>query len=184
MSRSVGIKRDLRLDKVDTYGSYYFLNFRCFTGQHGDCYDRYLIRMFEMVESLNIINQVIFNLNKYKQSLIGKNIHNLVRYTQNSFNKSFKNSYNSMENLINHFKMWGEGFKIKPNFIYKSVESPKGEFGVSLVADNTNVPYRCKVRSPAYHNMHILPQMSKGHFLADLVAIIGTLDVVFGEVDR
>jgi NADH:ubiquinone oxidoreductase subunit D len=89
-----------------------------------------------------------------------------------------------MEDLIKHFKHWSEGDKIKSNWTYQSVESPKGEFGVSLISNNTNMPYRCKVRSPAYHNMHVLPQISKGHFLADLVALIGTIDVVFGEVDR
>jgi NADH:ubiquinone oxidoreductase subunit D len=89
-----------------------------------------------------------------------------------------------MEKLIKHFKYWGEGEKIIPNWTHKSVESPKGEFGVLLIADGTNSPYRCKIRSPAFHNMHLLPQISKGHFLADLVALIGTIDVVFGEVDR
>jgi NADH:ubiquinone oxidoreductase subunit D len=89
-----------------------------------------------------------------------------------------------METLINHFKYWSEGDKIQTNWTYRAVESPKGEFGVSLISNNTNKPYRCKVRSPAYHSLHALPQLSKGHFLADLVALIGTIDVVFGEVDR
>lgn len=194
MSRSVGIKRDLRLSKLETYSNYYFLNFRSFIGQHGDSYDRFLIRMNEMAESLNIINQVIYKIIKHKKTTnIQKNYkytnispHNIIKYTNPGFwNKSnLKNSYNSMEDLIKHFKHWSEGDKIKPNWTYQSVESPKGEFGVSLVANNTNTPYRCKVRSPAYHNMHVLPQISKGHFLADLVALIGTIDVVFGEVDR
>jgi NADH:ubiquinone oxidoreductase subunit D len=89
-----------------------------------------------------------------------------------------------MESLIKHFKYWSEGDKISSNWTYQCVESPKGEFGVTLVSNNTNMPYRCKVRSPAYHSMHVLPQIAKGHFLADLVALIGTIDVVFGEVDR
>lgn len=192
MSRSVGIKRDLRLSKLETYSNYYFLNFRSFLGQHGDSYDRFLIRMNEMAESLNIVNQVVYkiikhkNINKKNNQYTNISPHNIIKYTNPSFwnRHNLKNSYNSMEDLIKHFKHWSEGDKIEPNWTYQSVESPKGEFGVSLVANNTNMPYRCKVRSPAYHNMHVLPQISKGHFLADLVALIGTIDVVFGEVDR
>jgi NADH:ubiquinone oxidoreductase subunit D len=89
-----------------------------------------------------------------------------------------------MEIIIEHFKGWSEGTQIKPNWVYQSVESPKGEFGVSLISDGTSAPYRCKIRSPAYHSMHVLPRLTKGHFLADLVTLIGTIDVVFGEVDR
>ena len=188
MSRSVGIKRDIRLSKLETYANYYFLNFRGFLGQHGDSYDRFLIRMNEMAESLNIINQVIYKITKQgvtnKLSNIG--VHHIMTYTNPGVRhkQNIKNNYNSMEDLIKHFKYWSEGDKIKSGWTYQAVESPKGEFGVSLVADNTNTPYRCKVRSPAYHNMHVLPQIAKGHFLADLVALIGTIDVVFGEVDR
>jgi len=195
MSRSVGLKRDLRLSKLETYSNYYFLNFRGFLGQHGDSYDRFLIRMNEMAESLNIINQVIYKIIKHKKFSNTKenttkytNIspHNIIKYTNPTYwnTSNLKNNYNSMENLITHFKHWSEGDKIEPNWTYQSVESPKGEFGVSLISSNTNTPYRCKVRSGAYHNMHVLPQISKGHFLADLVALIGTIDVVFGEVDR
>ena len=89
-----------------------------------------------------------------------------------------------MESLINHFKYWSEGFTVKPNWTNQSIESPKGEFGVALISDGTNKPYRCKVRSGAYHNMQLVPEIAKGHFLADVVALIGTVDVVFGEVDR
>jgi NADH:ubiquinone oxidoreductase subunit D len=89
-----------------------------------------------------------------------------------------------MESLINHFKFWSEGFKVKNNFSYRGVESSKGEFGVTLFSDNSSKPYKCKVRSPAYHHLQALPKISKGHFLADLVALVGTIDVVFGEVDR
>ena len=189
MSRSVGIKRDLRLSKLETYSNYYFLNFRGFLGQHGDSYDRFLIRMNEMAEGLNIINQVVYKIikhKKYHNNVQNTSPHNVLKYTNtNLWNKNnLKNNYNSMESLITHFKHWSEGEKIISNWTYQSVESPKGEFGVSLISNNTNTPYRCKVRSPAYHNMHVLPQISKGHFLADLVALIGTIDVVFGEVDR
>jgi NADH:ubiquinone oxidoreductase subunit D len=89
-----------------------------------------------------------------------------------------------MERLINHFKYWSEGFVVKKGWTYRAVESPKGEFGVSIVADGTNKPYRCKVRSPAYHHLQLLSKISKGHFLADLVTLIGTVDIVFGEIDR
>ena len=112
------------------------------------------------------------------------NAHSILKYTNTQSNIGLKSQYTSMEYIIKHFKHWSEGTNIKPNITYASVESPKGEFAVSLVSDGTNSPYRCKVRSPAYHNLHTLPQISRGHFLADLVALIGTIDVVFGEVDR
>jgi NADH-quinone oxidoreductase subunit D len=89
-----------------------------------------------------------------------------------------------MEKVIKHFKYWSEGFKINSNITYQAVESPKGEFGVTLLSDNTNIPYKCKIRSPAYHSLQVLPKMTKGHLLADLAALIGTVDIVFGEIDR
>ena len=89
-----------------------------------------------------------------------------------------------MENLINHFKFWSEGFTINTGWAYQAVESPKGEFGVTLISNSSNKPYKCKVRSPAYHHLQLLPAVSKGHFLADLAALIGTVDIVFGEIDR
>jgi NADH:ubiquinone oxidoreductase subunit D len=153
-------------------------------GQHGDCYDRFLIRMCEMSESLNIVNQIIFKILKYKPSSGFSKVHQILNYSSIGFTTKLKTHYTSMEGVINHFKFWSEGFSIKPNWSYSAVESAKGEFGVSLFSDGTNTPYRCKVRSPAFHNLHALPQITKGHFLADLVALIGTIDVVFGEVDR
>ena len=187
LSRSVGLKRDLRLSKLETYSNYYFLNFRGFIGQHGDCYDRFLIRMCEMSESLNIIIQIIVKMTKFKSNFnktTSNHSHTFLKFTNQQLKTDIKSQYSSMEYLIKHFKYWSEGCKIQPNWVYSSVESPKGEFGVSLIADGTNIPYRCKVRSPAYHNLHSLPQITRGHFLADLVALIGTIDVVFGEVDR
>lgn len=200
MARSTGIKRDLRLSKLETYSNYYYLNFRSYLGQHGDCYDRFLIRMNEMVESVNIINQVINKINKVRFSLNINNsfksdiksnftnnlTHNLLKYiNRHEFNMiSSKNNYNSMENLINHFKYWSEGFNVNSNFTYQSVEAPKGEFGVTLVSDNTNKPFKCKVRSSSLHHLQLIPLISRGHFLADVVALIGTVDIVFGEVDR
>jgi NADH dehydrogenase (ubiquinone) Fe-S protein 2 len=192
MSRSIGIKRDLRLDKLETYANYYYLNFRSFIGQNGDSYDRFLIRMNEMTESLNIINQIINKITKHKtqKKQIKKtsniNSHQILRFINpKQLNQNnYKNEYISMEQLIKHFKYWSEGFTIKPNWTYRAVESPKGEFGVSLISNGTNIPYKCKVRSPAYHHLQVLPKLSKGHFLADLVALMGTIDIVFGEIDR
>lgn len=188
MARSTGIKRDLRTDKLETYANYYHLNFRSFIGQNGDSYDRFLIRMNEMTESLNIINQIISKLTKHKHKKKNSNIrpHSILKYlSPKNYNQyNYKNEYISMEELINHFKYWSEGFKVNSGWVYRAVESPKGEFGVSLISDNTTMPYKCKVRSPAYHHLQILPYISKGHFLADLVALMGTIDIVFGEIDR
>jgi NADH dehydrogenase (ubiquinone) Fe-S protein 2 len=192
MSRSIGIKRDLRLDKLETYANYYYLNFRSFVGQNGDSYDRFLIRMNEMTESLNIINQIINKITKHKiqKKRIKKtsniNSHQILRFINpKQLNQNnYKNEYISMEQLIKHFKYWSEGFTVKPNWTYRAVESPKGEFGVSIISNGTNIPYKCKVRSPAYHHLQVLPKISKGHFLADLVALMGTIDIVFGEIDR
>lgn len=199
MSRSVGIKRDLRISKLETYANYYYLNFRSYVGNHGDCYDRFLLRMSEMCESVNITNQVINKLSKFNKikglqtkskdhfsQISNIHPHAITNYlSKNILDKSnVNNSYTSMEHLIKHFKFWSEGFKIKSNTVYRGVESPKGEFGVTLFSDNSSKPYKCKVRSPAYHHLQVLPKISKGHFLADLVALVGTVDVVFGEVDR
>ncbi len=191
MARCTGIKRDIRLDEMETYANYYYLNFRGYVGQHGDSFDRFLIRMHEMSESLNIISQVIYKLNKGKKKTTVKkktNIspHFLLKYLYpKALNQhNYKNEYVSMEQLISHFKYWSEGFPVKSGWTYKAVESPKGEFGVSLISDGTNNPYRCKVRSPAYHHLQVLPKIAKGHFLADLVTLLGTIDIVFGEIDR
>jgi NADH:ubiquinone oxidoreductase subunit D len=199
MSRCVGLKRDLRLSNLETYANYYYLNFRSYLGQHGDSFDRYLIRMNEMSESLNIINQVISNITKFNKFNIKKkkksnnfneyttiSPHSILKhiYPRNFNQTNNKTNYNSMENLINHFKYWSEGFKVNTGWTYQSVESPKGEFGVTLISNSSNKPYKCKVRSPAYHHLQLLPAISKGHFLADLAALIGTVDIVFGEIDR
>ena len=199
MSRCVGIKRDLRISNLETYANYYYLNFRSYLGQHGDSFDRYLIRMNEMSESLNIINQVISNITKFNKINIKKkkksnnfnefttiSPHSILKhvYPRNFNQSNNKTNYNSMENLINHFKFWSEGFAINTGWTYQAVESPKGEFGVTLISNSSNKPYKCKVRSPAYHHLQLLPAVSKGHFLADLAALIGTVDIVFGEIDR
>jgi NADH:ubiquinone oxidoreductase subunit D len=200
MARCAGIKRDLRLSRLETYSNYYYLNFRSYIGQHGDCYDRFLIRMNEMSETVNIMNQVINKVKKFKPENFIENNNHLNQYNNitsilphsllsyalpEKFSKiNYKSSYSSMENLINHFKYWSEGMKIKSGLTYQSIESPKGEFGVTLVSNNSNKPYKSKIRSPAYHHLQVLPAIAKGHFIADLATLIGTVDIVFGEIDR
>lgn len=192
MSRCVGIKRDIRLSRLETYSNYYYLNFRSYIGQHGDSYDRYLIRMCEMTESLNIINQTINKIIQKKCDTIKTKKytntapHFVLNYVtpKKLINFNTKNTSTSMEELISHFKYWSSGFPVKSGWTYQCVESPKGEFGVSLISNNTEKPYKCKVRSPAYHHMHLLPDIVRGHFLADLSAMIGTVDIVLGEIDR
>lgn len=186
MLRSTGVKRDLRLSLTDQYSNYYYINFRSYIGQNGDCYDRYLIRMNEMSESINIINQTIlkfFTIKNKSNRFINPNF--LINFF-NNFKEILqkKKSYSNMESLIEHFKFWNEGIILKKNISYQSIEAPKGEFGVTLFSNNSNKPFKCKIRSPAYHNLQFLSALSKGHYLADLVALIGTIDIVFGEIDR
>lgn len=200
MARCAGIKRDLRLDKLESYANYPTLNFRSYIGQHGDSYDRFLIRMNEMTESLQIINQVVnkvLKLNTLTQNHKSpKNLKNnrnnianphiLLKHLHPQYHNSnnLSSEYNHMEELIEHFKYWTEGFPVKAGWAYQAVEAPKGEFAVTLTSDDSNIPYRCKVRSPAYHHLQILPFLAKGHFLADIATLIGTVDIVFGEIDR
>lgn len=181
IARSCGVKRDLRLSSKDVYSNYNTISFKSYFGINGDCYDRYLIRMLEMGESLHIVNTVINVLmsSDTKASFANSTIlHNLF------FNEQTQNSYNSMEDLINHFLHWHTGLSISRDIQVAYIESPKGEFGVTLVSNNTTKPHRCKVKSPSYYNLQALPEMAKGHYLADIAALIGTIDIVFGEVDR
>jgi len=148
--------------------------------------------MREMYESVNIIFQVLSNLINYNdQSNFFKTTNKIDFFSffnflyKQKFNKLNMNTkYNSMETLINHFKSYSEGMKVNRGFIYKAVEAPKGEFGVSLISDGSFNPYRCKLRTPAYHHMQIMPRMVQGHFFADLVTVLGSQDIVFGDVDR
>jgi NADH:ubiquinone oxidoreductase subunit D len=177
MARSIGFKKDLRLSKKHVYSNYNNLNFKSFIGVNGDCYDRYLIRMLEMSESLNIANNIALKLLEANSNII----------YQHLINKNYKiktKSYTYMEDLIEHFINWHTGLTIKKNFIANYIESPKGEFGTILVSNNSNKPFKCKIRSPSYFNLQFLPKLTKGHFLADLAALIGTIDIVFGEIDR
>lgn len=189
--RSVGIKKDIRFYRSETYASYWFLSIHSFLGKRGDSYDRFLIRVREMYESVNIIFQVLTNVTSSRYKYTNSKSNNteffsffefLFKLKKGSLNRNTK--YTSMENLIRHFKKYSEGLKAPRGFSYAAVEAPKGEFGVSLISDGSSKPYRCKIRTPAYHHMHILPRMVQGHYMADLVTVIGSLDIVFGDVDR
>lgn len=170
--RGSGIKWDLR--KTQPYEVYNKIPFNVCIGKNGDCYDRYLVRINEMRESLRIIN---FCLNHMPEGLIKSDDY--------KFNPPSRNEMkNSMEALIHHFKYYTEGFKVKKNKVYVATEAPKGEFGVFLISDGTNKPYRCKIKAPGFAHLQGLDKMTKGHMLADLVTVIGTQDIVFGEVDR
>lgn len=187
MARSAGVRRDLRLNWRESYSGYDTLQFRSFIGVNGDSFDRFNIRMFEMAESLNIINQAVQLLTSplpqvtsYKSHAVGS----LFLQAKTSPSRNHQNYYAYMEDLIEHFLQWHGGSPIPKNVSSTYLESPKGEFGVTLVADGSAQPYRCKIRSPSYYSLQFLPQLTKNHFVADLAALIGTIDIVFGEIDR
>jgi len=189
--RSVGIRKDMRFLRSETYASYWFLSLHSFLGKRGDSYDRFLIRVREMYESVNIVFQILTVLTNKRSEMVSDSSKKvdffsffdfLYRSKKNQINK--KTKYTSMENLIQHFKKYSEGSKVPKGFAYAAVEAPKGEFGVSLISDGTSKPYRCKIRTPAYHHMHVIPRMVQGHYMADLVTVIGSQDIVFGDVDR
>jgi len=150
------------------------INFNIPIGSIGDCYDRYLLRIEEIRQCLIIIENCIVNLPKGNVKIENYKISSSLRY-------SFKTS---MENVIHHFKLCSEGFTITENEIYIGIEAPKGEFGIYLVSDNTNKPYRCKIRPPGFFHLQGMDYFSKNHLIADVVTIIGSLDIVFGEIDR
>ena len=170
--RGSGFNWDLR--KKQPYEIYDKLNFDIFTGTNGDCYDRYLIRVAEMRESLSIIMQCLNNMPEGPVKVDDKKITPPSR----------EDVKNSMESLIHHFKYFTEGVSVPRGETYTSTEAPKGEFGVYLVSNGTNRPYRCKIKAPGFGHLQGLDMMSKGHMIADVVTIIGTQDIVFGEVDR
>lgn len=172
MLRGSGISWDIR--KTEPYEIYDFINFKSYIGNHGDCYDRYLIRVKEMFQSCDIILQ---SLNFLKDGPFYINNNKFI--FPSKANMKF-----SMESLIHHFKLFTEGMVIPKNDIYVSTEAPKGEFGIFLVSSNNNRPYRCKIKAPGFLHLQALNFLSIGHMIADVVTIIGTLDIVFGEVDR
>jgi len=172
MLRASGVKWDLR--KEESYEIYDKLDFEIPVGVNGDCYDRYFVRVEEMKESLKIIHQCIDTIPK--GIVMIKN--NKITPPKRKLMKT------SMESLIHHFKLYTEGYKVPKGETYTSVEAPKGEFGVYLVSDGSNKPYKCKIRAPGFAHLQAMDFCSKGHMLADVVAILGSMDIVFGEIDR
>ncbi len=170
--RGSGIAWDLR--RAQPYDKYAEVEFDVPVGRHGDCYDRYLVRLAEMRESVKIIKQA---LAKMQPGPIKTQDHKITPPTRAEMK-------HSMEALIHHFKLYTEGYHVPAGATYTTVEAPKGEFGVYLIADGTNRPYRCKIRSTGFAHLQAMEKLSKGHMLADAVAIIGSLDIVFGEIDR
>ena len=170
--RSTGVNWDLR--KIAPYEIYSKIRFDIPIGTTGDCYDRYLLRIEEMRQSLGIIKQCLDLLP------CGQ-----IKIDNKKFTTPLRSDIKmSMEALIHHFKLYSEGLVIQKNSIYSSIEAPKGEFGVFLMSDNTSRPYRCKIKAPGFLHLQGLNLMSKNHLLADVVTIIGTQDIVFGEIDR
>ena len=172
MLRASGVNWDLR--KNQSYEIYEKLDFNIPIGNKGDCYDRYFVRVEEMKESLNIIQQCLQMIPKGPTMI--KN--NKITPPKRKLMKT------SMESLIHHFKLYTEGYKVPKGETYTSVEAPKGEFGVYLISDGSNKPYKCKIRAPGFAHLQAMDFCSKGHMLADVVAILGSMDIVFGEIDR
>ena len=173
MVRGSGLAWDLR--RAQPYECYDEFEFQIPVGKNGDCYDRYLVRMEEMRQSVVIIRQAIEKLKGEDGPVLA---HGKLCPPRRAEMKQ------SMEALIHHFKLYTEGFHVPAGEVYASVEAPKGEFGVYLVSDGSNKPYRAKIRAPGYLHLQAMDHMATGHQLADVAAIIGTMDVVFGEIDR
>jgi NADH-quinone oxidoreductase subunit D len=172
MLRGSDIAWDLR--KAQPYEVYSSMEFDIPIGKNGDCYDRYLCRVEEMRQSVRIIRQC---LERIPDGPVAASDNKIVPPKRAEMKSS-------MEALIHHFKLYTEGYHVPEGETYTAVEAPKGEFGVYLVSDGTNSPYRCKIRAPGFPHLQALDSMARGHMLADAVAIIGTLDIVFGEIDR
>ncbi len=174
MLRGSGVEWDLR--KKQPYDVYALMDFDIPVGTNGDCYDRYLVRVEEMRQSNRIIRQCIEWLRKNPGPVIIDD-HKLIPPSREQMK-------GDMESLIHHFKLFTEGFCVPAGEAYAAIEHPKGEFGIYLVSDGANKPYRVKIRAPGFPHLAALQEMSSGHMLADLVAIIGSQDIVFGEIDR
>jgi len=170
--RASGVAWDLR--KSQPYDAYAKMDFDIPVGKYGDCYDRYVVRMMEMRESLKIMRQAIEKMPDGPTITENRKVASAPRADMKT----------SMEALIHHFKLMTEGMRVPAGETYTAVEAPKGEFGVYLVSDGTNKPYRCKIRAPGFAHLQAMDMMCKGHMLADAVAVIGSIDIVFGEIDR
>jgi len=176
MVRGSGAAWDLR--KAQPYECYAEMDFDIPIGKNGDCYDRYLIRMEEMRQSTKIMKQCLEKLRSPDgQGRVQVDDHKIVPPKRGEMKRS-------MEALIHHFKLYTEGYRVPAGEAYAAVEAPKGEFGVYLVADGTNKPYKCKIRAPGFAHLQAMDFICRGHMLADVSAILGSLDIVFGEVDR
>jgi len=174
MLRGSGVEWDLR--KKQPYEVYDQLDFDIPVGTNGDCYDRYLVRMHEMRESNRIIKQCVDWLRKNPGPVITSN-HKVAPPSRVEMKES-------MEELFHHFKLFSEGMFVPPGEAYAAIEHPKGEFGIYLVSDGANKPWRMKIRAPGFAHLSAMDEMARGHMIADVVAIIGTMDIVFGEIDR
>ena len=176
MVRGSGAAWDLR--KAQPYECYAEMDFDIPIGKNGDCFDRYLIRMEEMRQSVLIMRQCIAKLRAADgQGPVVVEDHKISPPRRGEMKRS-------MEALIHHFKLYTEGFHVPEGEVYAAVEAPKGEFGVYLVADGSNKPYKCKIRAPGFAHLQAMDFICRGHLLADVSAILGSLDIVFGEVDR
>jgi len=173
MLRSAGLAWDLR--RAQPYECYDEFDFQIPIGKNGDCYDRYLMRVEEMRQSISIMRQAITKLREATGDVLARG---KLTPPKRADMKT------SMESLIHHFKLYTEGFHVPASETYTAVEAPKGEFGVYLVSDGSNRPYRAKIRAPGYPHLQATDHISRGHQLADVAAIVGSLDVVFGEIDR
>ena len=172
MLRGSGVAWDLR--RSQPYDCYDDLEFKIPIGKNGDCYDRYLCRIEEMRESVKIIKQCLQNLPKGP-----------IKTEDGKITPPPKKEIKqSMEALIHHFKLFTEGYRVEKDEIYTAVEAPKGEFGVYLISDGSNKPYKCKIRAPGFTHLQAMDYLIKGHMLADVPAVLGSMDIVFGEVDR
>ena len=172
MLRGSGVPWDLR--RSQPYECYSDLSFKIPIGKNGDCYDRYLCRIEEMRESVKIMKECLKKMPTGPVKSIDGKITPPKR----------EDIKNSMEALIHHFKLFSEGFRVPKGEIYTAVEAPKGEFGVYLISDGSNKPYKCKIRAPGFSHLQAMDYLLKGHMLADVPAVLGSLDIVFGEVDR
>jgi NADH-quinone oxidoreductase subunit D len=174
MLRGSGVEWDLR--KKQPYEVYDRLDFDIPVGVNGDCYDRYLVRIEEMRQSNRIIRQCVDWLRKNPGPVITDD-HKIAPPARLAMKAN-------MEELIHHFKLFTEGMHVPPGEAYAAIEHPKGEFGIYLVSDGANKPYRMKIRSPSFTHLSAMDELSRGHMIADVVAIIGTFEIVFGEIDR
>jgi NADH-quinone oxidoreductase subunit D len=174
--RGSGVAWDLR--RAQPYECYEEMEFDIPVGQHGDCYDRQVVRMEEMRQSIRIMKQCV-------EKLLARGAEGPVLAPNHKITPPRRGAMkNSMESLIHHFKLFTEGFHVPAGEVYATVEAPKGEFGVYLVADGTDKPYKCKIRAPGFAHLQAMDMLCRGHMLADVSAILGAQDIVFGEVDR